>query len=79
MMTSATSQYRNLRRSCRSSTGHGAACSDRQFGPVSNKRLPLKAPPFRRYDLLSHCIAADQCARSTSRNSHTASAALKSP
>ena len=33
MMTIATSQHRNARRPCRSSTGHSAACSDPQFGP----------------------------------------------
>jgi hypothetical protein len=79
MMTIATSQYRNVRRSCRSSTGHGAACSGRQLGPLRKTRLPINAPPFGRYDLLSHRIGADQSARSTGRNSHTALDALKSP
>jgi hypothetical protein len=79
MMTIATSQYRNVPRSCRSSTGLGAACSDQQLGPLRKRRLPINAPPFGCYDLLSHRIGVDQCARSTSRNSHTASAALKSP
>jgi hypothetical protein len=41
--------------------------------------LSIDAPPFGRYDLLSHGILADQGARSTCRNSHTAPAALKSP
>jgi hypothetical protein len=79
MMTITTSQYRNARRPCRSSTGHGAACSDRQFGPLWKRLLPISASPFSRYNLLSHRISADQCARSACRNSHTASAALKSP
>ena len=47
MMTIATSQYRNARRSCRSSTGHGAACSDRQFGPPRKTSSPINAPPLR--------------------------------
>jgi len=41
--------------------------------------LPINAPPLGHYDLLSHRIVADQCARSIGRNSHTAPAALKSP
>jgi hypothetical protein len=41
--------------------------------------LSISAPPFGRYDLLNHRIGLDHCARSTCRNSHTASAALKSP
>jgi hypothetical protein len=42
-------------------------------------RLPISASPFGRYNLISHCTGADQCARSTCRNAHTAPAALKSP
>jgi hypothetical protein len=79
MMTIATSQYRNLRRSCRSSTGHGLARSDRQLGPLWKTRLPISALPFGHYDPLSHCTATDQSARSIGRNSHTAPATLKSP
>jgi hypothetical protein len=79
MMTIATSQYRNARRSCRSSTGHGAARSDRQLGSPRNTRLPINAPPSGRYNLLSYRILVEQNARSTCRNSHTTPAALKSP
>jgi hypothetical protein len=79
MMTIATSQYRNMRRSCRSSTGHGAACLDRQLGPPSKTRSPISDLPFGRYDPLSHRFGADQGARSTCRNSYIAPAALKSP
>jgi len=79
MMTVATSQYRNVRGSCRSSTGHGIPCSDRQLSRLRKRILSIDAPPFGRYDLISHCILADQGARSTCRNSHTAPAALKSP
>jgi len=79
MMSIATSQYRNARRPCRSPIGYGAARSDTQHAPLRNTRLPINAPPCGCYDLLSHCIVADQCARSTCRNWHTAPAALKSP
>ena len=79
MMTIATSQYRNVPRSCRSSTGHGAARTDRQLGPPGKTLLPISAPSPGRSDLLSHAIAADRCVQTTSRNSHTAPAALKSP
>jgi hypothetical protein len=79
MMTITASQYRNARRPCRSSTGHGGACSDRQFGPLWKRLSPISASPFRRYNLLNHCILADHRTRSTCRNSYTAPAALKSP
>jgi hypothetical protein len=79
MMSIATSQYRNARRPCRSPIGYGAARSDTQHAPLSNTRLPINAPPFDRNDLLSHHIGLDQRARLTSSNSHTVSAALKSP
>jgi len=79
MMTSATSQYRNARRSCRSSTGHGAAFSDRQFGPPRKGRLSTNAPPFGSNDLFSQRVDVDQCARSACHNSNAASATLKSP
>jgi len=42
-------------------------------------RLPINAPPYGRYDLLSHRIVVNRGAPSTCRNSHTVSAALKSP
>ena len=80
MMTIATSQYRNARRPCRSSIGHGGARSNMQLA-ISN-RAPICRSTHRRArrnDLLSHRNVADQCARSTCRHSHTASAALKSP
>jgi hypothetical protein len=79
MMTIATSQYRNARRPCCSSTGHGAARSDTQRGPLAKTRLPINAPPSGRYDPLSHRIGANPSARSIGRNSHAAPAALKSP
>jgi hypothetical protein len=79
MMTITTSQYRNVPRSCRSATGHGVICADRWFGVPCKGLLPTSASPFGRNDLLSNRISADQCARSACRNSHTASAALKSP
>jgi hypothetical protein len=79
MMTIDTSQYCNARRPCRFSTGHGAACSDTQRGPLGKTRLPINAPPFGRYDLLSHRIVVGQDSRSTCRNSHTTPAAPKSP
>jgi hypothetical protein len=79
MMTTATSQYHNARRPCRSSTDHSVRCSHRSFEPVTKKRLPINAPPFSRYDLLSHRIGIDQSAPPMCHNSHTASAALKSP
>jgi hypothetical protein len=79
MMTIATSQYWNMRRSCRFSCGHGAARSDTQRGPLGKTRLPINAPPFGRYDLLSHRIVVGQDSRSTGRDSHTTPAALKSP
>jgi hypothetical protein len=79
MMTITTSQYRNARRPSRSSTGHGSACCNRQHGPQRKTRWPINAPPFSRYDLLSHRIGVDQGARSTCRNSRTVSAALNSP
>jgi hypothetical protein len=79
MMTIATPQHHNARRPCRSSTGHGARCSDQPFEPARNNRLPINAPPFSRYDLLSHRIGIDQSAPPMCHNSHTASAALKSP
>jgi hypothetical protein len=78
MMTSAASQYRNMRRPC-SSTGHGAACSDRQFGPLRKQLLSTNAAPFGRNDLLSHSIGLDQYPQSTCRNSHTTSVPIKSP
>jgi hypothetical protein len=79
MMIVAASQYRNAPRPCRSSTGRGSACCDRQHGPQSKTRLPINAPPFSRDDLLNHRIVVDQGARSTCRSSHTEPAALKSP
>jgi len=79
MMTIATSQYRDARRPCRSSIGHGAARSDRQFEPLRKSPLSINPAPFSRNDLPGHRIDVDQRARSTRRNSHTASAALKSP
>ena len=79
MMTIAASQYSNARRSCRSSTGHGAACSDRHLGPPKKRRFQINAPPFGRGSLLDYCIVVDQCVLSTGRNSHTAPAAIKSP
>jgi hypothetical protein len=79
MMTIATSQYRYAPRSCRSSTGHGGPCPDRHLRPPSKTRLPINVPPFGLYDLLGHYIIANQCARSTRCNSHTAPAASKSP
>jgi hypothetical protein len=79
MMTIPTSQYSNAPRSCRSSTGHDAARSDRQLGPPKKTRLPINAPPFDRNDPLNHRIRLDQCAQSTCRNSHTASVPIKSP
>jgi len=77
--TIATSQYRNARRPCRSSTGHGAARSGTQREPLGKARLPINSSPFGRDHPLSHCIIADRCARSIGRNSHAAPAALKSP
>lgn len=77
MMT--TSQYRSVPGSCRSSTGHGAARSNRQLGPPRKTRLPISPSSLGRNDLLSHSIAADRRAQTTSSNSHTAPAALKSP
>jgi hypothetical protein len=79
MMIIATPQYRNAPRPCPSSTGHGAACSDRQLGPLKKTCLPLSASPFDRYNLLNHCILADHRTRLNCRNSYTAPAALKSP
>jgi hypothetical protein len=79
MMTIATSRYRNARRPCRSPIGHSAACLDRQFGPLWKRLLTINASTFGRNDLLSSRISADQCARATRHNSHTAYAALKSP
>jgi hypothetical protein len=79
MMTIAASQYRNPPRSCRSSNGNGAACFNRQLGPLRKTRLPISASPFGRCDLLSHRIGVDHCARSAANNSNTAPAALKSP
>jgi hypothetical protein len=78
-MTIATPQYRNARRSCRSSTGHGAACADRHLGHPKKRRFQINAPPFGHGGLLGHCIVVDQCVLSTRRNAHTAPAALKSP
>ena len=75
----ATSQRRNAHRPCRSSTGHSAACSDRQCRSQWKAFLPINAPLFDRDDLLSHRIGIDHCARSACRNSNTAPAALKSP
>jgi hypothetical protein len=79
MMTIATSQYRHVRQSCRSPNGHDAACFDRQLGPPSKTRLPIGTFPFGHDDPLSHRLGADQCTRSTGRNSYTATAAAKSP
>jgi len=79
MMTITTSQYRNLRQFCRLSTGHGAACFDRQLGPPSKTRLQIRALPFGHYDPPSHRIATDPCAQAIRHNSHTASVAPKSP
>jgi hypothetical protein len=79
MITIATSQYRNVPRPCRSATGHGVICPDHRFGAPRKGLLPTSASPFGRNDLLNHGIVADQCARSTCRNSHTAPAAPKSP
>jgi hypothetical protein len=79
MMIIAASQYRNAPRPCRSSTGHSAACSDRQFGPLRKQLLSTNAAPFGRNDLLSHSIGLDQYPLSTCRNSHTTSVPIKSP
>jgi len=79
MMTIATSQYRNVLRSYRFSIGHGAACPDKQRGPLRKMRLPINAPSLGRNDPLSHRTVADPRARSIGRHSHTAPAALKSP
>jgi hypothetical protein len=79
MMTIATSQYRNAPRSCRSCAGHGVICAGQQLGPLSKTRLPINAPQFAHYDPLNHRFGADPCARSTGRNSYTATAASKSP
>jgi hypothetical protein len=78
-MIITTSQYRNAHRLCRSSIGHGATRSDAQRGPERISLLSINAPPFTHDDPLCHCIGADQFVRSTCRNSHTASAAPKSP
>jgi hypothetical protein len=59
MITTAASQYRNAPRSCRSSNGHGAAWSDRQFGPLRNMPLPISAPSLGRNDLLNHRTGLD--------------------
>jgi hypothetical protein len=79
MTTIAVSQYRNAPRPCRSSIGHSAACSDRQFGPLSIRFFPINALPFSRNDPLSHRIGVERCARSVCRSPRTASDALKSP
>ena len=79
MTTIVTSQYRSVRRSCRSSTGHTAARSDRQFGPLRKASLPINASLFGSNDLLKYRSGVDQCPRPTRQNSGTASAAIKSP
>jgi hypothetical protein len=79
MMTIDTSRYCNARRPCRFSTGHGAACPDRQFGPLWKGLLPINASPLNRDNLLSHRIGIDHCPPLAGNNSNTASAALKSP
>jgi hypothetical protein len=40
---------------------------------------PTNAPSFSRYHLLNHHIGINHGARSNGRNSHTATALLKSP
>jgi hypothetical protein len=74
-----TSRYRKAPRPCRSSTGHGAACSDRKFGLLRKRLLSTNPAPRGRNDPLSNRSAADQYAQSTGRKSHTATAAPKSP
>jgi hypothetical protein len=79
MMTIAASRYRNAPCPCGSSTGHSAACPDRQFGPLWKGLLPINASPLNRDNLLSHRIGIDHCPPLAGNNSNTASAALKSP
>jgi hypothetical protein len=79
MMTITASKHRNARHPCRSSTGHSAACADRQFGPRSRGHSSIGASLLDRDDLLSHRIVADQSAPPMPSNSHTRPAAPKSP
>jgi hypothetical protein len=79
MMTIATPQYRNARRPCRSSTGHGAARPDRQLRPLRKMLLSIDTLICGHNNLLSRRIRLCQRARSIPHNSNTASAALKSP
>ena len=78
MTTIATSQYRDARRPCRSSTGHRVARAGTRRRPQPNRLCSINASLFDRGDLLNHRSGVDQCARLTRPDSATASAALKS-
>jgi len=78
-MAIATSQYRDARRPCRSSTGHNVACAVPQFEPLWKGLLSINASLFDRDHLIEHRSGIDQRARLTCHNASTPSAALKSP
>ena len=79
MTTTPRALRQNTRSVRRFSICHGGARTDTQLVPRPDRLCSTNARALGRTDLLSNRIGLDQCPQSLGHNSHTSSAAIKSP